>query len=359
MKQVTLFSISFCQCLGSFKLLMNLQFVWFRMYLMSRVLPSIRPSLIFPLRSSSGQTAIFIFVLLLVGLTIGISVAGRTFRDLQSSGSSDFSARAFTAAEAGAEEALRQDLSSVTYGSYVNSSSVAPSFGSTNKSTFKYKVDTLAHLSQTVAEDDSVQLSMIKSGGGFFDGSLKIYWGKISDTGSGGENFSGSRPSLEITLLTQSASGEYGYAKFAINAETKSPNNNFALPADISFAVRHSISNLLANYSNLVPNYLTGESDSNPAPNFSGAFTDVLQVNFNGSDRVAYVRVRPLYNKATLGVEAGGIDLSNFPAQSYLVTSQGNSGDATRAVQVTKSLPSLPPIFDFAMFNGSSAQVGK
>src|SRR4029077_12199212 len=93
-------------------------------------------TLLVPLAGRSGQTAIFIFVLLLVGMTIAISVAGRTIRDFKSSGSSDFSSRAFSAAEAGAEEALRQDLTSVTTGTYVNSPS---GFGTANKSNFKYK----------------------------------------------------------------------------------------------------------------------------------------------------------------------------------------------------------------------------
>ena len=316
-------------------------------------------SFISPLLGHTGQTAIFVFVLLLVGLTIGISVAGRTFRDLQSSGSSDFSARAFSAAEAGAEEALRQDLSGVTYGAYTNSSTVAPSFGATNKSSFKYKVDQLYQTTQTVAEDDSVQLTTV-SGNQFFDGTLKIYWGKISDTSSGGENFTGMRPSLEVTLLTQAANDEFGYAKFAVNAESKSPANNFSAPSDPSSATTHPVNGLTATYSNISANYATGQTDSNPAPNFSGAYTDLLLLNFKNSDRVAYVRIRPLYNKATLGLESqSGSGSHPFPAQSFQVTSQGSSGDATRAVQVTKTLPTLPPIFDFALFNGSTSQVGK
>lgn len=331
---------------------------WFNMYVMPRRRLRFRSQLPF-LLGRSGQTAIFVFVLLLVGLTIGISVAGRTFRDLQSSGSSDFSARAFSAAEAGAEEALRQDLTGVTYGAYTNSSTVSPSFGTTNKSSFKYKVDQLYQLTQTVAEDDTVQLTTI-SGNQYYDGTLKVYWGKISDTANGGENFTNTRPSLEITLLTRSATGEFGYAKFAVNAETKSPTNNFTAPSDLSTATTHPINGLSANYTNLVANYATGQTDSNPAPNFSGAYTDLLLINFTNSDRVAYVRIKPLYNKASLGLESqNGTGSHAFPAQSYQVTSQGNSGDATRAVQVTKTLPTLPPIFDFALFNGSSAQVGK
>jgi hypothetical protein len=318
-----------------------------------------------PFRSKVGQTAIFVFVLLLVGLTIGLSVAGRTFRDLQSSGSSDFSARAFTAAEAGAEEALRQDLATVspTCGQYVCSTDVAPSFGTTNKSSFKYKVDTVSQLSQTVAEDDSIQLNMI-SGNNFFDGSLKIYWGKQSDTAVGGENATGTRPSLEVTLLTQSSSGEYGYAKFAVNAETRS--NSFTAADGSVHPVPPVSSNFSATYSNMIPDYNFGEIDSNPSPNLIGSnpphtgLTDLLQINLTNVDRVAYVRIRPLYNRATIGVEsATGSGTHSFPAQSYKVTSQGNSGDATRAVQVTKSLPSLPPILDFALFNGSTSKVGK
>lgn len=325
----------------------------------------LKSRLISPLSATAGQTAIFVFVLLLVGLTIGLSVAGRTFRDLQSSGSSDFSARAFTAAEAGAEEALRQDLATVapTCGQYICSSDVAPSFGTANKSSFKYKVDTVSQLTQTVARDDSVQLNMI-SGANFFDGTLKIYWGKLSDNTNGGENTTGNRPSLEITLLARDSNGEFGYAKFAVNSETRP--NNFTAPTGVLQPVPPLNQNFTATYANSIPDYINGALDTNPAPNLVGAnpphtgFTNVLLINLTNADRVAYVRIRPLYNRATLGVESlSGSGTHAFPAQSYKVTSQGNSGDATRAVQVTKSLPSLPPILDFALFNGSTSKVGK
>ena len=46
-----------------------------------------------------GQTAVFVFILLLVGLTIGLSLSSRTVKDLQGSVGSDLSSRAFAAAE--------------------------------------------------------------------------------------------------------------------------------------------------------------------------------------------------------------------------------------------------------------------
>src|SRR2546429_4522087 len=112
---------------------MNLRSAWFTISLMPKSLKAFGSYQRSLLLNQSGQTAIFVFVLLLVGLTIGLSLAGRTFRDFQSSGSSDFSSRAFSAAEAGGEGGLRQDLFAAASWAYGATSPAAARFGYPNQ----------------------------------------------------------------------------------------------------------------------------------------------------------------------------------------------------------------------------------
>ena len=59
------------------------------------------------MRSERGQVLIIILLVMLVGMTIGLSVLGRTTTDVSSTTKIEESARAFNAAEAGIEETIR------------------------------------------------------------------------------------------------------------------------------------------------------------------------------------------------------------------------------------------------------------
>ncbi len=63
------------------------------------------------------------------------------------------------------------------------------------------------------------------------------------------------------------------------------------------------------------------------------------------------LRIRPIYNDVSVAVrpEAG----SPLPFQSYQIGSVGSFGGVVKKVRVTKTLPSLPSIFDFGLFSGS------
>lgn len=277
--------------------------------------------------SQSGQTAVFVFILLVVGLTIGLSLSTRTIKDLQSSSGSDLSSRAFSAAEAGVEEALRQNLSSIATGTF----SAPTKFPTDNQSTYSYRVAKSASFTQTITQDTSVQLNLKNEDGSLFTGSLQIFWTKVADTV---ENSTGSRPSLEITLV-KNVGGTYSLTKYAVNSETRS--NSFQNPdGSTSGAVV-----------NALPNYTSGQVGD---PNFANLATVTIAV----SDKVEAVRIRPLYNKAT--VSARG---TNLPAQSFVITSQGVAGTSTRVVEVTRTIPALPAIFDYVLFNGSNLPLTK
>lgn len=278
--------------------------------------------------STKGQTAVFVFILLLIGLTIGLSLSTRTVKDLQSSAGSDLSSRAFAAAEGGVEEALRQDLATISTGEF----SAPATFPTDNKTTYSYKVAKTSSFSQTISRDNTVQLRLKNDDGTYFSGSLQIYWLKTTDTV---ENSAGSRPSLELTFIKNSG-GTYTLTKYAVNAEPKS--NNFHNPDGSTQAP----------VTNSLPNYVTGQAGD-------ATYTNLATIAISPSDRYDAIRIRPLYNKGSVAVKGTGL-----PSSSYVITSQGVAGAAvTRVVQVTRTIPALPAIFDYVLFNGSTTPISK
>ena len=65
------------------------------------------------------------------------------------------------------------------------------------------------------------------------------------------------------------------------------------------------------------------------------------------------VRIRPLYNQTNLRVYGGGnVDLPN---QAYLINSAAQVDTLeSKAIEVTRTEPASPSIFDYALFSGGS-----
>lgn len=264
-------------------------------------------------KSQSGQTAVFVFILLLVGLTIGISLSTRTIKDLSSSTSSDLSSRAFAAAEAGVEDALRQSLSTLTASGTYTSPATAIT---TNNTQFTYTVAKSPVFTQTVSQDLAVQINTT----GVF-GNVQIFW---VATGDATENTS--RASLELTLV-KNTGGSYSITKYAVNGDARS--NNFTNPGGTDGPVTNQVSSSDQAYHN--------------------------QVTIALPAGIEAIRIRPMYNKSSLKVTGTGL-----PSQSFVITSRGVAANAvTRVVEVTRAIPALPAIFDYVLFNGSTNPLSK
>lgn len=65
-----------------------------------------------------GQAALIVTLVVIVGLTVAVAVISRSVTDIGISTQEEERARSFSAAEAGVEDALRQDLSSIAGGNF-------------------------------------------------------------------------------------------------------------------------------------------------------------------------------------------------------------------------------------------------
>ena len=66
----------------------------------------------------SGQAALIVTLVVIVGLTVAVAVISRSVTDVGISTQEEERARSFSAAEAGVEDALRQDLSTIAGGNF-------------------------------------------------------------------------------------------------------------------------------------------------------------------------------------------------------------------------------------------------
>lgn len=224
-------------------------------------------------KSQAGYALVAVMVILAAGLIIGIGAISRSVTDIKISSETEEAARAFSAAEAGIEEALKEaDLAGFSLSEEIGGVDV------------EVTTETINSFSAEVSRDETAEVNL--SG---FNGNIRVYL----DSGE----------ALAVALLTNSS-----LDRWAIKRTPGSCGENF-------------------------------EETNNKAINVGGSGNKIL-------------RLRPLCADAKIRVEAVGASL---PAQSYLIRSEAEAeAGGTRAVEVTKTNPVLPAIFDYVLFSNGN-----
>lgn len=259
-----------------------------------------------------GQALIVVVLIIVVTLTVGLSVALRTTTNLRISSENESSERAFSAAEAGIEQAL------VT-GSSISETSLA------NNTTYETSVSNLSGGSfnlnngSQVLKDEPVDLwlSIYPSYASSWSGNMTINWGDASDTCSPVES-GNSQAALEVTVISGTVGNPTVSSYHLDPCASRSSNNNF-------------------------------EYVSTPGATIDGrayARSKTIPVS---SGLIA--RIIPLYAGTFVGVQKGALD-SDFPSQGTIITSTGTSDSATRKIVSFRAHPKLPTeLFPFVFFS--------
>lgn len=278
-------------------------------------------------RNQSGQIVVLLLLIMLVGLTIGLSVTTRTLQQMKVATVSEQSSRAYTAAEAAIEEALRQELA----GGMTGSVGLGPSI-----SEAKYEVEETAEFSLTVQRDEIAQVNLHD----FTGSAIDVYWVSESDPNENINEPPG-RASLELTFIKKDGE-DYSVIRFAVNADARSASNGFTDPggSDTSGGV------------DLVSTDTGGCSFDPDGRGYCN------KVAVTGLSDIEILRVKPFYNRATILVESSPPGL--LSSQLFTISGEATArGDVTRKVEVTKAPPALPPIFDYVIFDGSGNALRK
>lgn len=284
------------------------------------------------LRASStqaGQALVVLLLILVVTMTVGLSVVSRTLVNVKEASTTERSTRAFNAAEAGVEVALRNDLATLLSGN--PTATIAPvSVGNATSNVTISKTGGNSDAYEPVKainKDDVIQLTLE----GATANGVYIYWSKKNtdeDVACGADPLNGPA-AMEVTIVSwDGSSALYPVTRYNYNPAGCTINNGFLTP---------------------------GSPGADPDLN---GYRSKQQIPFpTPLANVRIMRLRPIYSKASIKVvpytTAAGEGNGIIPVQSYKVRSEGLAGDTKRVVEVERSIGGLPHLFDYVLFNGS------
>jgi hypothetical protein len=251
-------------------------------------------------KTRKGQVAIIVMLLMIVILAIGLSLVSNTITDLNISSGEEEGLRAFSAAEAGIEEALRD------IGAYVGTTSNV-GIGTDYEATVT--VSTIGECFEiTIDQDKSVSVMVEGTDASI----LYIYW---NGTGSV-EAVVYEVNSLLRSPFNPSLGGTaYGFAEAgAWGSPPVSGNAGFSCDIDTNYTSRAVVNIGASPHANKI------------------------------------VRVKALFSSADMVITSNYIN-EPMPTQAYDISSTADVLDNTGKFEVIRSVPVLPPIFDFVLFN--------
>lgn len=290
-----------------------------------------------------GQAVIILLLIMLVALTIGLAITQRSLTDISTSNKGEESSRAFSAAEAGIEQALQTGVASpVTNlgnnsGAVVNISNALPTPSQLGAAL------ELPPISKSTTAQIWLASGFNTPGVAGLTpvtppiSSLQVYFGDPVESPT-------DQPAIEVNILSQYTSGSIppdcstpagGYMVckyfFDSNSSRSGSTGNGFTPVTCS-----SYSTSIVGVSSV-----TSPTTDN--------FYCTATVNTPGTPILA--RIRLFYSNANqkIAVLPGGA--SSLPSQAQVYTSVGTSGQTRKTVQVLRLPKVIPQLFDFALFS--------
>jgi len=252
--------------------------------------------------SQHGQVGLIVLLVMVVMLTLGISIIFRGSLDVSQSRQEEETSRIFDAAEAGIEDALGYDFSTLGPGVY------ADQITNIDGIDVDYTISSIAELETFITQGHTVAVDLT----GAVDGNtLIVEWEK--DPGCASDT-----AALVIAIFKQDANTTV--RREAVRPIGCDKGDNFTIAA----------------------------AGTSP---YQASHTITLQNN----DVVA--RIRPLYGDSDIKVIAGvGWTL---PIQYYQINSvaqRDTTGDfrEVRVVEVKRTIPAAPSVFDYVLFSDTT-----
>lgn len=259
----------------------------------------------------NGQALLIIVLVMAVALTVGLAVISRSVTDIRISSQEEESARVFSAAEAGIENALKIGATQGDFGD-IHYDVEETAMGAGTEFVFPNQIE--------VGDTQTVWLVNHDADGNFMEtagytaSGLNVCW---EDTDP--------ETALEVSIFYKDA-GIYKIARGAYDAETASRANSFSLPDDGSCAGLNRKKEL--------------------------KWSDDFGISLDGNTFLLFLRLKPLYNKAKIGIVAGAG--GTLPSQGTCFESSATleTSGVTRRVRQCQFHKSPPAVFDYVLFSG-------
>ncbi len=253
-------------------------------------------------KGQAGQAVLLILLVVTVALGLGLSIIAQSTTDVRISQQEQDAARAFNAAEAGIEDALKQ-ITTIALGT--------PQTLDIDNIPVEYTVTGRNFLEVQFKENESAQVIL--------DGNVNTLTVEWVDKNSGQENpndctgVTAASGQTAASLLISVVAADYQVRRFGLNACALAASNNLT---DVA---------------------LVG----------SDQYLRRYDLNIAADDQL--VRIRPLYNLASLRVTAA----NPLPTQAYQINSSAQTEtQESKAIEVTRLEPGTPSIFDYVLFSG-------
>ncbi len=321
-------------------------------------------SKIHPRVAEQGQILLTLVLVVLVSLTIGLSISQRAITNLSTSTKTEQSSRAFSAAEAGIEQALRTNAE-VPNLSFDNQSKATVS------STGLLPVYRQALEYPPISKADFGQIWLAKPQ------DLTYYYSQDTLSvffGNAGQDYSNddTKPAIEINLVTQDGNNYLSTRYYFDSDLSRITGNNFIHPNQ-ALDPRHQYSgDRCQTEAEAVENCSQGDpfcinssnSLSAPLPEDRRFLCKVtISTKPNDPNEIPIlVRFRLLYSNTkqrfafkpvTAGCQTDDY-ICSLPPQAVIYTSVGTSGDTQRRIQTFQETTVVPQFIDYAIFSNGS-----
>ncbi len=274
------------------------------------------------LKSQGGQALLIVVLIMVVALTVGLSIATRSVVNVKNTTNQANSQKALAAAEAGVEQALKNDTAPgapAIVGTFNTTGTTNATSYSTTVSTQNTTQNFLINGGDLVSKDDAIDVWVTTYSsdpatafstswsGSEFD----IFWGND-------KNNPCNNAALEVAII-------YG-TKAAPSLKRVTID-----PCSARRAVNH---------------FGTATSTSQATTNIGGQTLQYRATLTSGSGvlppNVLLIRINPIY----MGTAIGVFGTPTLPAQGRIITSQGTANNSTtRKITVYEGYPEVPAEF--------------
>lgn len=308
------------------------------------------------MKKEHGQVVILLLLIMVVALAIGLSTIGRSILEVSTSRKSEDSSRAFSAAEAGIEKALKQNENNLG-GTIIDVGNIALSGNQSGATVQGYAlpVDPYALSFDKVTKRDFAQFWLADPNDptvqGYTGTSFDIYFGNPDTNGTVYDpNNNGNpvnQPAIEVNVIywdgTKYLSLRKNYDSFDSSRFTVTgrPGYGFSpcgqrLPAAISVDDGIGDSASVSYYCKVTITF------NDPGPNQFTNSTTTFPV---------MARVRLLYTDTEHPIALQPIAGEHFPKQANKFRSSGTSGSVQRTLEVKNYRSVMPQLFDYVLFS--------
>lgn len=258
----------------------------------------------------SGQALLIVVLVMVIGLTVGLSIASKSITSLRSSTDEANSQKALAAAEAGIEQAIKSNAS-IADGSFTNNTTYDTTVTRVLGTSF------LLNAGNPVLADDGISLWLSDYSAdpnliyqNRWSGDLTIAWGYSADGCS--------NAALEVAIISGTKASPV-LTRYAFDpCQVRSSVNRFT--------------------------FVTSSSSTISGINFYYQRTINISSSFPG----LLAKIIPLYSNASMGVTGS----TPLPSQGSTITSTGVSGGTQRKVNVFQGYPEIPSeYFPYNLFS--------